>query len=311
MANSIEVTRDELRLAWRRYKFDRPDRCFVVHPYVTEWLDDLNRDAWLERIQQRIEKGFEPASGRVCFVPKPGHLLRAATVLSPEDEVVYNFLVGRLLPQIHLELYPLQARKGGSDFGYQLQPSPSTPRWTRKQIESWHHLRRFSVERLATFPFVVVADIAGFYDNIDLDRLIWELRDVCGAQPEITLLRICLQKWAAPRNKGIPQGHSASDILAKLYLRTLDRDLIDQGFIHSRWVDDIRIFVESQLKGKQALRRLVELLHRIGLTAQSAKSDILLRSQARAKFEGVTPVIEQLRKELMVEVEAESQDAGP
>ena len=116
MPESLEVSLDELSLAWRRLTFDRPDRCFVVHPYLLNWLGQ-DSSTWLNGIRQHLANGYEPKTCRVCFVPKGGSLLRPGAVLHPEDEVVYNLLVGRLMPKIHFALAEFQ---GNPDLGYQL-----------------------------------------------------------------------------------------------------------------------------------------------------------------------------------------------
>jgi len=308
MATSVNATLDQLRLAWRRYKLDREaERAFVTHPYLIEWID-LDRDVWLNAIKTRLAEGYEPSPGRPCFAPKSSYLLRAGLILSPEDEVVYNLLVGRLLPDILRLISPLQ---GDPDLGYQLQKRASTPKWTKDRYESWRQFRLLSVDELETHPFVVVADITGFYDNIDLDRLTSDLRSAAPSQEaEIELLQACLRKWALPRGKGIPQGHSASDILAKLYLQTLDLDL-SKRFRHLRYVDDMRIFCRCTLEARLALRRLVEVLHRRGLSVQSAKTRIIPASDARPLFDGIVPTIDRIHRELREELEKELKEEGP
>ena len=80
-----------------------------------------------------------------------------------------------------------------------------------------------------------------------------------------------LNRWAQPRAKGIPQGFSASDILAKIYLNPIDRALRNGGFTHLRYVDDIRIFCKSRLEAKRGLLLLNDLMRKRGLNLQSAK----------------------------------------
>ena len=71
------------------------------------------------------------------------------------------------------------------------------------------------------------------------------------------LLSACLNRWAEPRGKGIPQGRrSASDILAKLYLDSIDHNLRNEGFSHLRYVDDIRIFCGDIREAKRAVLKL-------------------------------------------------------
>jgi hypothetical protein len=67
--------------------------------------------------------------------------------------------------------------------------------------------------------YVVMADITAFYENIDLGLLLSDLIEA------INQISSCLNKWAQVQGRGIPQGQSPSDILAKLYLNSIDQTL--------------------------------------------------------------------------------------
>jgi hypothetical protein len=85
----------DLRLAWRRAKFDRPDRCFISHPFLVE-LVEMRLDEWLGRLNDRLVSGFAPSPAIVCPEPKGGGLVRPGTHLRLEDEVAFNALVGAI-----------------------------------------------------------------------------------------------------------------------------------------------------------------------------------------------------------------------
>jgi hypothetical protein len=107
-----------------------------------------------------------------------------------------------------------------------------------------------------------------------------------------------LNKWALPRAKGVPQGFSATDILAKIYLNPIDRALRNAGFSHLRYVDDIRIFCSSRLKAKQGLFLLNDLMRKRGLNLQSAKTRIVRADDAQHEIDGVTPLIQSIQSGL-------------
>ena len=307
-SEELSFTLDELRLAWRRVKSARPDRCFVESSASLR-LVEQDRDGWLKGLQEKLAGGYEPRPGRLCLVPKARSLLRPVVVLELDDEVVYNALLGRLLP---LVLGVLKEHQGDPDVAYQLAGDPGVPRWVRSDFPIWRQWRERSVKKLDEgYSYVLVADVAGFYDNIDLRRLLSALKNLDADSQILNLLNKCLRRWAHPRGRGIPQGYSASDILAKLYMYSLDRTLRHEGYVHLRYVDDIRLFCRSKIEGKSALRRLTEGLHGRGLTLQSAKTDVLDQAKARVRFDGVTPIIEGIRKELVEELETELEIGGP
>lgn len=100
-----------------------------------------------------------------------------------------------------------------------------------------------------------------------------------------------LNRWVQVNGKGIPQGNSASDLLAKLYLDPVDKGLKNAGFIHLRYVDDFRIFCRTESEAKRALIELSGLLRKRGLNLQSSKTKIASASDALAEIEGIQPVL--------------------
>ena len=155
---------------------------------------------------------------------------------------------------------------------------------------------------------MVFTDITGFYDNIDLPLLMSDLRN-CNIDPElISQISKCLNKWVSINNKGIPQGQSASDILAKLYLNSIDLGLKNSGFVELRYVDDIRIFCKSKSEAKKALIELSRLMRKRGLSLQSAKTKILNAVDAYSEIESIFPIIRsvvnRLKEETIVTIDS-------
>jgi hypothetical protein len=108
----------------------------------------------------------------------------------------------------------------------------------------------------------------------------------------VQLLSTCLYRWGVIAGRGIPQGYSASDILAKAYLNPIDRAMVDEGFDYIRYVDDIRLFCSGFANCKQALLFLSQGLRRRGLNLQTSKTEMMGRASARRRIEGIAPVIE-------------------
>lgn len=174
-SEELSFTLDELRLAWRRVKSARPDRCFVGSTAGLR-LVEQDRDGWLKDLREKLAGGYEPKPGRLCLVPKARSLLRPVVVLELDDEVAYTALLGRLLPHI---LGVLQEHQGDPDVAYQLAGDPGVPRWVRSDFPIWRQWRERSVKKLDEgYSYVLVADVAGFYDNIDLRRLRSDLKNL-------------------------------------------------------------------------------------------------------------------------------------
>jgi hypothetical protein len=284
-----------LALAWKRVGFDHPDRCFVQHPYLFSWLE-YDLQSFLISIKEQLRAGYVPQDCIICEVPKGGWMVRPGAVLNLSDEVVFNAIVGRYEEAICEALIPYQ---GDPDIAYQLQASGKTA-WIKRDFSVWREWRNKSLEKLSAkgIQFVLFTDISAFYENIDLGQLGYDLRMYGFESPHLDTLITCLKRWAQPRRKGIPQGYSASDILAKLYLNPIDRALQKNGFLHLRYVDDIRIFCRTRLEAKRALICLNRLLRNRGLNLQTAKTKILDVEKARYEIDGVAPVVESIQSQL-------------
>jgi hypothetical protein len=207
----------DLHLAWQRMKNDRPHRTFYTHPRLIEWIE-LDLEGWFASVRKRLIDGYVPQTSLTCFVPKPGWLVRPGTVLDEQDELVFNALVGSLYGKAYTRLASLQ---GDPDVAYQLQPDETKKEWVQPIFLSVPQWRTKSLDKLKASQFVVLADIAGFYENIDLQRLRSDLNLLSSTEDVLSLLMALLNKWAQPRAKGIPQGFSAADILAKIYLNPI------------------------------------------------------------------------------------------
>lgn len=296
----ITANREELVLAWRRVRRDAKERHFTLHPDLFDWIEsDLN--TWLNGLVAELATGYAPRPSRFTAVPKAGNLVRPGTILELEDATVYNFLVGRLLGMI---IQHLRWSQGQVDTAYPLPATPEIVNWTGLGFLVWKNWRDKSVGGLSLpgIEYVVVTDITGFYENIDIQRLASDLRSLEPDNEIVDLLQRCLRNWALPRSEGIPQGYSASDILAKLYLDGVDRNLRNDGFTHVRYVDDIRIFCKTRLEARKAIRRLTAHLYPRGLNLQSGKTQILNKREARRKFDGVDEIITDLNKKLAQEL---------
>ena len=277
-----------------------------IHKLI-EWLE-LDLEGWFSSIRRQLEKGFIPHPSLTCSAPKPGWLVRPGTVLDVRDEVILNAIIATL----HTAAYGLLGSfQGDPDIAYQLQRQDNVKEWIFTGYRVWQEWRTKSLVKLTGTQFVVFADIAGFYENIDLQRLRNDLNLLSVDSVFLDLLMTLLNRWSQPRGKGIPQGYSASDILAKIYLNSVDRGLQNEGFVHLRYVDDIRIFCRTKLEAKRGLLRLNELVRRRGLNLQSAKTKIVRADEALHEIDGVSPLIRSVQAEMLLELKETFPGLGP
>ncbi len=289
----------DLPLAWRRVKHDLEHRVFVQPGYELQ-LIQADLDGWLGPIGTQLEAGhYSPRAMRVVEVPKGGGLLRPGSQLSLSDHLVYTACVGAALEHFHPTLAPLQ---GAVDFGYRLAGDPKAQSWITNQFEAWRDFRVDSIAKIDSgASCVVVTDLTAFYETIAVPFLLSDLR-AAGVPTGITeLLNRCLSRWST-HGRGIPQGVSASDLLAKFYLHVVDRTLMEDGIVHTRYVDDIRLFCGDDVSAKKNLNTLISLLRKRGLYVQSGKTKILAAGAARRQIAGAVQTVTDVGGQFIAEL---------
>jgi hypothetical protein len=289
------VEKLDLELAFRRVKSDlKTARSFIESPLEID-LVDTNQAAWLKQLSEKMAAGYGPHSAVIADIPKGNGAVRPAALLILEDRVVYAAAVGALLPVINAGLGWSQGRV---DFSYRLSESLRRVEWFTNRFNGWSAFRNASIERIDKgAAHVVLTDITGFYENVDLTVLFSDLRTLGADGDVIQLLQLCLNRWAVVPNRGLPQGLSASDVLAKVYLNPVDQGMADIQVNFIRYVDDMRIFCTDVPACKKALMFLTQSLRRRGLNLQSAKTEIISAAEARTTIEGIAPVITEVQKQ--------------
>ena len=293
----------DLRTAWRRVKRDVQDRIFVRHPFAVSMIE-LELEAWLHDRSEAIRgDDYAPGPMFVCDVPKGKGLIRPGSHLSYPDRLIFTACVGACFRAIHQRLGWSQ---GVVDFSYRLAADPGSGDWLRDRFVGWKEFQDNSTDAIGhDCSHVVIADIASFYESIDISMLLSDLRDANAPAAAIAQIGTCLNRWAQVPGRGIPQGQNASDILAKLYFNNIDHVLRDMGYRHLRYVDDLRFFCRNLVEAKKALIDLSTLLRKRGLILQAAKSEIHEANAARQKFDEVTAVVRVVNQRFISDVVAE------
>lgn len=286
-------------LAWRRLKNDSKNVTFCERPYQLQVFES-NLQKWFSDIRTEVDAGYTPGTMKVINVPKPGNLIRTGNYLSLSDRLVYNACVGAIQEDIYAELNWAQGTK---DYSYQLSSDHCLPEWFKKSpYKCWKEFGTDSVDAAKDSSFVLETDIASYYDGVHV-RTLMSMLNTCGADQEVKqLLSNCLSQWSSDHGRGIPQGMSASHILAKLYLNGLDRNLENRGYRHKRYNDDIRVFCKTREEARRAIVLIVERLRlNLGLNIQSAKTKINASRDTIADLRRCTDIVESIQNKVREE----------
>lgn len=288
--------------AWKQVKLDAKYEAFIRTPYEMNIVEQ-DTHGWFVLLKSQFKDNkYQPGPLTVCDVPKDNGQIRPAGHLSVNDRIIYTALLLACYPQIR---QTVQWSQGLIDFAYQLNEE-NLDYWSKHPFLCWKEFRELSISTLSPeINYVVVADICGFYENIDIGTLVSDLRQAGVNDLIVKQIRANLSRWSQDNgvaDKGIPQGHIASHLLAKLYLNSVDHALHDLGFQHCHYSDDYRIFCRNLPEAKKALIELSKILRRRGLNIQAKKSAIIPANDARIDFNGIDSIIRSVRSKYIAEI---------
>ncbi|MEA2711993.1 MAG: hypothetical protein QOF78_4594 [Phycisphaerales bacterium] len=290
-------------VGFSRAYHDTGRRIFVRLPSATK-LMSARKQVLISEIESAFGAGeYSPEDMSICEVPKPNAAHRPGALLTMRDRVAYATIVSRLLPSIDTVL----AKTKLIDLGNQRNGKKADAELFHKFFQNWKAFATKSVENANRYAFVVICDVAGFYENVDLQRLCNDLKEAGCKEADIKLLREMLYRWSdqSARGRGLPQGHSASDLLAKFYLSSFDREIRDQSIVHLRYNDDIRAFCRTRREAERTLSAIIRQLRKRGLILQSAKTKVLPSTEAVPSFQGSAPIIDAIRNRIAADAAQE------
>jgi reverse transcriptase-like protein len=279
LSNKIGTT-DNLNLAWQRlirnneaaYKnyFRDIYRCYNIS--INENLKQLNKDLKNDTYSAKYATKI--------YLPKKSGLLRTFTLLSVEDQIVYqafiNYIADKLIKYIESRYY-------NKIFGH-IYAGPKSMYF----YDDWKIGYRIFSSKIREaykkgYIYTAHFDLTSFYDTIDYEVLKSMLGSIdVGRDISDYLCNKLLKKWTSTsthkplfHGHGIPQGPLSSGLLSEVILRHFDNKKIPSKKLkYFRYVDDIRLFA----KNRNDLRKQIVLLDvyskEVGLFSQGSKITI-------------------------------------
>ncbi|MGJ1418721.1 reverse transcriptase domain-containing protein [Sphingobacterium spiritivorum] len=145
-----------------------------------------------------------------------------------------------------------------------------------------HEIKKFIEKNEQPIHFIKV-DIERFYDTINRDRLYSILKDKGINRTFLTLIKKAIENPTIPPNTkrddrknfikdvGIPQGLAISNILAQIYLSSLDEDISKRKFLYLRYVDDIMILNNGPITSFRK-KNIISSLQKLKLSINQGKT---------------------------------------
>lgn len=243
-----------------------------------------------------LKERYEVSHAAKLLLPKPSGTLRPITLLTVEDQIVYqacvNLIADRLKrntrqryeKRVFAHLY---AGKSSPFFYLQWQRSyRKFGKRVEQAFQDGHH-------------YVANFDLAAFYDSIDHHVLRHFLTTLGIDGDSVDFLLDCLKVWTSStwsngkeniyHEHGIPQGPLASGMLSEAVLQHIDA-AGERGrkTVYLRYVDDIKILAKSEDELRRKLIGLDIASKEIGLFPQTAKINIRKISDPRDEVKSVS-----------------------
>lgn len=263
-----------------------------------DWFQDplnfkhlVSKEFFLERIKKSLDDSavkYQPTSLAKHFtIPKSGYSTRPSIEVSFIDRILYQAYADKLAENLDIvldrKIYSFRYNSGKGNDSYMFHYS--IEQWKKYIYQTKSILNEES-------PFLVVADITNFFENINIVSLEKEFKylvhdfkketfeDSKNLNLIIDNIIILFRKWNdKPVNPefGIPQNRDASSFIANIFLSKLDKSMIYSNG-HSnyyRYMDDIRIVCKTKPEAIKAIYDLSVAMRELGLSLNSSKTKIL------------------------------------
>jgi hypothetical protein len=287
------IQRDNLSRAWRWLQ-SNPDAAYKGYFRALYANYRVAEDALIEDLRDRLRSGaYQPAHACKIHFPKPSGGLRPYSLLTVEDQIVYQALVNvvaeRLTPRV-------RERQMTEVFSHMYAGKKST--WFyRKWQNGYREMNRAAREAFSEgYRYAATFDLTAFYDSVDHQVIRHFLEDLGCDRDFNRLLVRCLVQWTATLRKeriylghGIPQGPLSSGLLAEVVLRHLDEERTHRaGVRYLRFVDDIRLFGQTEQSLRWAVAELDLLSKDVGLFPQASKTATRKVTDIEAELKSVS-----------------------
>ena len=230
---------------------------------TVEELPDHLRNHW-EGIRAKLDRGsYVPSPVKRVEIPKPKGGVRRLGIPTVLDRMIQQ--------AIHQVLTPI------------FEPTFSPHSYGFRPGRSAHDAVKAAQDHIeAGYSWVVDIDLEKFFDTVNHDRLMAQLKDKIIDKRVLRLVNAYLKAEVmedgmvtTATEEGTPQGSPLSPLLSNIVLTELDTKLEERGLRFVRYADDCNIYIKSQRSAQRVLKSTTAFIEgRMRLKVNEAKSAV-------------------------------------
>jgi CRISPR-associated protein Cas1 len=221
-----------------------------------------NQTVNIYQLRQAVTQGsYEPFPCKQVVIPKRNGKQRELKIPTVRDRIVQQALLNILCPL-------MEQKFSTASFAY------------RPNLSYLNAVETVAQWRDQGYQWVLDADIVKFFDTIDHQRLLQQVRFHINHSGILCLIKswlsagVLTEAGVMVSQKGIPQGAVISPILANIYLHEFDEWVTATDLKLVRYADDFLVLAQTQARILEAKLEVINLLEPMGLRLHPEKTQV-------------------------------------